>query len=115
MGERKKRPSGRSTPEKDSLGAALNTFLRSSGLSAIVKYPQLAKAWERAAGPDVASRARFLGFRNGVMDIAVDSSALMTEIEFKRQDMLRSLQQEVKNPFIAKLSFLHRPMQEDHG
>jgi len=115
MGERKNTPSGRSTLEKDSLGAALKTFLRSSGLSAIVKYPQLANAWQRVAGPDLASRARFMGFRNGVMEIAVDSSALMTEIEFDRRDMLRSLQREVQKPFIAKLSFLHKPMQEDHG
>ena len=96
-----------------SLGQALKTFLRTSGLGTLLKHSHIIKTWQQIVGPEISTHTRLVAFRRGTVEIAVDSSALRNELEFSRQRILTQLQQEIKKPFIARVSFILRPIQED--
>ena len=95
-----------------SLGQAVSGFLKESGISAVMKHPEIHEAWQRTVGPDIAAHSRVLGFRRGVLEIAVDSSALMSEIQFHRAALLQDLRREIRKPFISALSFVVKAKQE---
>ena len=91
-------------------------FLRSSGLDAVGKHPQIEAAWPQIVGPEFAGRTRVLGFRKGVLEIGVASSALMSDIRFHQAALLGDLRREVRRPAISGISFTVAPIQEsDEG
>jgi hypothetical protein len=53
-------------------------------------------------------------FQRGVLEIAVDSSALLNDIQFHKAALLQDLRREVKKPFISSIFFVHKPQQEEH-
>jgi len=100
--------------KEGTLKDALNRFLKSSGMESLIKYPALTTAWNKFVGEEIAEHARIWSFRRGTLEIAVDSSSLMNDIEFSRGRLLRALQNEVKRPFVARLSFVLKPSQDEH-
>ena len=96
-----------------SLGEALKTFLHGSGLGTLLKHSHIIKTWQQIVGPEISAHTRLVGFQRGRVEIAVDSSALRNELEFSRQRILSQLQQEIKKPFIARVSFILKPIRED--
>lgn len=98
------------------LKSALGAFLKANGLQGAAKHPQLDSAWDRIVGPEFVRHTRVLGFRKGVVEIGVDSSALMNEIRFHRAALLSDLQREIRRPAITGISFSLIPTQEcDEG
>ena len=98
------------------LGTALAAFLRTSGLAAVGKHPQIEAAWLRIVGPEFAGRTRVLSFRRGVVEIGVASSALMSDIRFHQAALLDDLRREIRRPAISGISFTVAPIQEsDEG
>ena len=70
----------------------------------------------RIIGPEFAGRTRVLGFRKGVVEIGVASSALMSDIRFHQAALLGDLRREVRRPAISGISFTVAPIQEcDEG
>ena len=96
-----------------SLGHALDLFLKKSGLGVLAKYPAIQGAWDSVVGPELSGRMRISSFRRGVLEIAVDSSALLTEVGFFRGAILEDIRQRVKKPFVSRISFVLGPMEED--
>ncbi len=94
------------------LKSALSAFLKANGLQGAGKHPQLDSAWGRIVGPELVRRTRVLAFRKGVIEIGVESSALMNEIRFHRAALLEDLQREIRRPAIMGLSFSLVPTQE---
>ena len=88
------------------MGDALDLFLKKSGLSALVKYPAIQGAWQGIVGPELSERMRITSFRRGVLEVAVDSSALLTEVAFFRNALLEDIRHRVKKPFISRISFV---------
>jgi hypothetical protein len=99
-------------PPLVSMKTALAAFLKSSGLDAVGKYPQIEAAWFRIVGPEFAGRTRVLGFRKGVVQIGVASSALMSDIRFHQVALLGDLRREVRRPAISGISFSVAPIRE---
>jgi len=97
-----------------SLGEALAAFLKTSGLSAGVRYPEVCRAWDDSVGLEFADRTRVSSFRHGVLEVEVDSSALRSEIMFYQRALLQTLRGKVKKPFITRLSFVVRPTERDN-
>ena len=96
-----------------SMAEALNLFLKNSGLFALVKYPAIQRAWEGIIGPELSGRMRVRSFRRGVLEVAVESSALLTEVQFCRDALLEDLRRRVKKPFISRISFVVGPVEEE--
>ena len=69
-------------------------------------------AADRRAGI-LQSDAR-LGFRKGVIEIGVASSALMSDIHFHKAALLADLRREIRRPAISGISFRVAPIQECH-
>ena len=50
------------------------------------------KAWETAAGPDVARHTRLVGVKRGVMEVEVDNAVLIQELaHFQKRKLLEKL------------------------
>lgn len=65
---------------------------------------ELALAWARAAGPEVARRSRPVGFRAGRLTVAFDSSALRQEVaSFRAEEILRRLREEAPGTAVSSL------------
>ncbi|MGO8703909.1 MAG: DUF721 domain-containing protein [Candidatus Brocadiia bacterium] len=94
------------------LKSALSAFLKANGLQGAGKHLQLESGWGRIVGPELVRRTRVLGFRKGIVEIGVESSALMNEIRFHRSALLTDLQREVRRPAITGISFSLVPTQE---
>ena len=95
------------------LGEALKGLLRSTGIHALMKHPELHAAWETAAGPDVAARSRIWAFRHGALEIAVESPALRSDLEFRRTALLQEIRRLVSKPFVEKMTFVVKPTRDD--
>ena len=95
------------------LADALRDYLCTSGLDALLKYPALATAWRKAAGGEMYAHARVFSFRRGVLEVAVDSSAVMSEMEFRRSTLLKKVQAGIKRPFVREIRFLLKTFSEE--
>jgi len=96
------------------IGDALGGFLQHSGLAGLMKHPELHEAWQKTVGTDIADHARVSRFQRGALEIAVDSSALLSDIQFHKAALLQDLRREVKKPFISSIVFVHKPRQEEY-
>jgi hypothetical protein len=94
------------------LKSALSAFLKANGLQGAGKHPQLDSAWAHIVGLEFVRRTRVLGFRKGIVEIGVESSALMNEIRFHQAALLGDLQREVRRPAIIGISFSLIPTRE---
>ena len=95
------------------IGRALEGFLQQSGLSAALKYPEIHEVWTSVVGEALAEHSRVSAFRRGVLEIAVDSSALLNDIQFHQAAILRDIQREVKRPFVSRISFVLAAGEDD--
>ena len=91
------------------LGEALERTLRKQGLLSCAKHVSLYDAWTSIVGAGFAGRTRIAAFKRGILEIEVDSSALMTEIQFYRKALLQDLREKVRTPFISRISFILKP------
>ena len=87
------------------LDRCLQEYLKTSGIEFLLKHPGLHLAWVATVGEQLAAHARVAGYSRGAIEIAVDSSSLMHEIQFHRAALLADLQAQVKNPFISRIKF----------
>jgi predicted nucleic acid-binding Zn ribbon protein len=78
----------KSTPGADSrlravapLSAAVQAYLRASGLGPRIRDAEIYRAWNEAVGPELARRARPARFRGGELLVEVDSSAHLGELQ----------------------------------
>jgi len=115
MGRQPDSRPGQESKPTTTLGDAVGSFLRSSGIATLLKYPAITAAWERVVGAEIAEHTKVWAFQRGVLEVTVDSSALMTDIRFCRASLLRQLQRELKRPFISGISFVLRATQEANG
>jgi predicted nucleic acid-binding Zn ribbon protein len=95
------------------IGRALEGFLEQSGLSTALKYPKIHEVWKNVVGETFAEHTRVSAFRRGILEISVDSSALLSDIQFHRAALLRDVQREVKRPFVSRISFVLAHWEDD--
>ena len=109
MGRRALKRCGGSPDTTSSLGKALEGFLAESGLKSALDHPKLCAIWEKMVGPEMARHTRILSFRRGVLEVGVDSSSLMSEMQFLRHGLLHDLRQALSKPFVSSISFVVTP------
>lgn len=94
------------------LSGAIGEFLQTSGIAVMLKHPQLQEVWQRTVGEEIGAHARIMAVRHGVLEIAVDSSALMTDIQFHKAALLKDLRSAVRKPYIQNIQFIVKPLQD---
>lgn len=98
--QRKRRPIA-------TLKDAIQSFLQQSGLSRLAVQDQLGRAWTEALGPQIASHTRISRtIRRGVLNVEVDSSALLAELSgFRKPEILAVLRERFKREYIEDIRF----------
>ena len=103
-------PSRRDEPDKDlggaeRVGRIIERWLRRSGVGRTGERDRLWDVWTRLLGRD-AKHTRFVGLKNHVLTVQVDSSPLLAELrQFRKQELLEGLRAEVKSYFVRDIRF----------
>jgi hypothetical protein len=88
------------------LGALLKEVLKGVA-PARTELQELAAAWERAAGADVAKRTRVVGVTRDTVTVSVESAALRQELEsFREDELMGRLQREFTRRRIGKFRWV---------
>lgn len=91
------------------IGELVADLMRSPQIPRPGEAAELAEAWARAAGPELARRSRPLGLRGGELTVAFESAAVRQEVEaFRRREILARLQAELPGRRIAALRCVFR-------
>lgn len=92
--------------EVSKLGDVLSKVVAMRGIGRIRGDRQLLDAWKSAAGPEIADGSRPTTLRNGVLQILVTSSALLSElVSFHKATILAQLKAEHPNLKVRDLKF----------
>jgi len=84
----------------------LEPMMKKGALARDRRANPLAKRWREAAGPEVAAHTAVERFRNGVLTVLCDSSALLSELaSFHRAALLKRLQGSHSAAFVSRLQF----------
>jgi len=87
------------------VGNVLQRWARRRGVLRLTERQKIGSVWERLLGPD-AAHTRLEGLKNHVATFAVDSSALLSELNnFRKQELLEALRHEVRTYFIRDIRF----------
>ena len=86
------------------IGKALKSYLKSSGLSVLLKNRTVLEAWYKIVGSEIAAQTRIIAFRRGVLTIETASSSLYAELRtYYLEDIARSIQKELGNRKVVKI------------
>jgi hypothetical protein len=88
------------------IGDLLGRVLAQRGCTQLTAQIELEQCWKTAAGQAVAGRTKVGAMRRGTLEILVDNSALLMELEgFHKQELLERMQGLVKHSGIRSLRF----------
>lgn len=92
-------------PER--LSHALTDLIAARGWAQVQGDARLAEAWKTAAGAPIAAATRVLGFRRGVLQVAVGNSPLLSELAaYHKPSLLAALSQECPELKVRDLKFV---------
>lgn len=88
------------------LGDALAEYLKESGVLNRKKQIPAYEAWDQAAGPELAQKARAVSFRRGELLVEVDTTSLLSELRgFASEDLRSRCDELLEGARIRKLTF----------
>ena len=81
------------TSEPNALGDVLSRLFALKGYGRVRAEQQLHEAWVAVAGQQVAALTRVAGLKNGVLQVGVANSALLSELaSFQKTELLQGLE-----------------------
>ena len=101
-----KRPRPAKPGPPQPVGDLLSQFLRKSGLSAKVEAASVVPEWESLVGPQIAAVTEPRRVSEGVLFVAVSTSAWMMELNLMKADILRRLNAGKREGRIEQLVFV---------
>ena len=88
------------------LSAALSELIALRGFARVRSENELEAAWKKAAGPELSAQTKPLVVSRGVLSVAVENPALLSELaSFRGPELLQSLKQIVPHLKIKNLKF----------
>ncbi len=88
-----------------SLGDVLESFLSRSGLKRRIQEQKILDLWERVVGKAVAERTEPIRVQNRVLQVKVDSSVWMQQLQFMKGLIIQKFQQQLRGNFLQDLRF----------
>ena len=104
--ERKRFPSkfGRRHPQK--VGDLLGRVMARWDYGSVTARGELEESWTAVAGPAVAGRTKVGSLKKGVLEILVDNSVLLQQLDgFQKHAFLAQLQQRLKHNTVSTIRF----------
>lgn len=97
------------------VGDVLRRWMTRSGVVRLSDRERIWDAWQRRLGDD-APHTRLDSLKAQVVTFAVDSSALLSELNnFRKPDLLEGLRQDVRTYFVRDIRFRLDKRRADHG
>jgi predicted nucleic acid-binding Zn ribbon protein len=101
----------RNRPGPENLGEILSRLFTARGWGRRQDRLHLERAWEEAAGKDVAAQTRVGALRRGVLEVTVGNAVLLQELaHFHKRRILQQLRQRLPNNPINDLRFRAGPV-----
>ena len=92
--------------EPQQLGDVLSQLFTLRGYTRTQTNRQLHDVWQEVAGDMIAERTRVLGIKNGVLQVAVNNSATLQELEsFHKYSLCERLVSEYQDLSITDIKF----------
>ncbi|MEZ5943445.1 MAG: DUF721 domain-containing protein [Planctomycetaceae bacterium] len=94
------------TKDPATLSESLSELFARRGYGRVLGNQELVQMWEQVAGPALAKQTRVRNLRNGVLEIAVRSSALLSQlVSFQQDELLSRIQQDFAKFKVRSLKF----------
>ncbi|HWL07657.1 MAG TPA: DUF721 domain-containing protein [Planctomicrobium sp.] len=94
------------TTEPEGLGSVLSSLFARKGYGKAQSSRQLHELWNDSVDIDVAAVTKVLNLRNGVLQVAVANSAMLSELaSFRRMEILAKLKETTSGHQIKDLKF----------
>lgn len=87
------------------MNSVVARILAETGVGQTQSQQQLRNAWSNAAGKVIASVTATGKLRRGVLEIIVESSAVMQQLTFKKSQLLVSINEQYKDAQIKDIRF----------
>jgi predicted nucleic acid-binding Zn ribbon protein len=88
------------------IGDLLTRVLTKYGVTQLTLQEELERVWGEAAGPAVAQHSRPGALRRGVLEVLVDNSVLLQELEgFEKARLLEALKERLPRHRLIGLRF----------
>lgn len=96
----------RAIPAATPISQALKELIALKGLGRVQGDRRLLEAWKQAAGEKIAGQTVVQGIKNRVVQIGVENSALLNELNsFHKGSLLQKLQQEYGKQDVRDIRF----------
>ncbi len=111
-GAARREPTARSTPRGDKkdtpqpIADVINQFLSRSGLAPKVEAASVISDWGELVGPQIAAVTEPLRVSEGVLFVAVDTSAWMMELNLMKNELLARLNAGKREGKIQQIVFV---------
>jgi predicted nucleic acid-binding Zn ribbon protein len=106
LGAPRERASDYDNSEPAALGSVLSKLFAMRGFGRVQADRQLQQAWEQVAGRELAKQTRLCGLKNGVLQVHVSSSPLLSELAaFRKTELLDRIKNEFSQLRIRDLKF----------
>jgi len=93
-------------PGAEKASDVLKRLLQDSPLGHGLQHMEIYNVWRRIAGPDGLRHSRVAGIKGNVLQVEVDSSPWLSEFStFRKEDLLKTLQAELKKTRIVDIQF----------
>ncbi len=97
---------GRNKRSPAAVGDILPEVMTRNGLISLLESSRVLAAWEKTVGSAVAGHTRPLSFHQGVLTVAVDSSAWLFQIErFQKEPIRKKLNRDLGGSLVAQIVF----------
>lgn len=92
--------------EAQTITQLIHHYLREEGLETPLNQHRLIAAWPEVAGKVVAKYTRDLSIRNQVMVVHLSSAALRAELQMRRAELMKQLNEKVGSVVIYDIKFV---------
>lgn len=93
------------TKDPATLSESLSELFAKHGYGRILGNQELVQMWEQVAGEQLAGQSRVRNLRNGVLNIAVRSSAIRQMVTFQEGELLTRIQEQFPKFKVRGLKF----------
>lgn len=92
--------------EAQTITQLIHHYLREEGLETPLNQHRLIAAWPEVAGKVVAKRTRDLAIHNQVLVVQLTSAALRAELQMRRTELMKQLNERVGSTVIYDIKFV---------
>jgi predicted nucleic acid-binding Zn ribbon protein len=92
------------------IGDVLAQIQARHGFAQVQSAQQLAEAWREAVGPMLAAHTRVAALRRGVLEIIVESSAIVQEMTFQKETLTAKMADLAPESSVRQLRFRVGPL-----